>query len=151
MAAPRIFLVRHAKAEKESPGGDSRRRLTAEGRNRFAALLRQLGDELAATRVLTSPHARARETAELLAQAAGCPVEEEQALASGSSGGRQILELAARAGAGAALVGHNPELAEAVGLAAGREEEVKPGAVAAVDLLPGGPRLAWLRRPPKLD
>jgi phosphohistidine phosphatase len=77
-------------------------------------------------------------------------VEEHPALASGTSGGREILELAARAGAGAALVGHNPELAEAVAIAAGREEELKPGAVAAVDLLAGSPRLAWLRRPPKV-
>jgi phosphohistidine phosphatase len=77
-------------------------------------------------------------------------VEEDPALSSGRSGGREILALASRAGPGAALVGHNPELAEAVALASG-PEEVKPGAVAAVDLLPGGPRVAWLRRPPKLD
>ncbi|HEY7724164.1 MAG TPA: histidine phosphatase family protein [Anaeromyxobacteraceae bacterium] len=150
MTDPRVYLVRHAKAEKENPGGDARRRLTAEGRERFSALLRELGAELAVTRVLTSPVARARETAELLARAAGCAVEEHPALASGTSGGREILELAARAGAGAALVGHNPELAEAVAIAAGREEELKPGAVAAVDLLAGSPRLAWLRRPPKV-
>jgi len=102
------------------------------------------------SRILTSPAARARETAEILAAATGAPLEVSPALASGRSDGRALLRLAAETGAGAALVGHNPELAEAVILAAGREEEVKPGAIAALDLLPGGPALAWLRRPPKM-
>jgi phosphohistidine phosphatase len=145
---PRVFLVRHAKAEKESPGGDAARRLTAEGRERFRLLLAELAGSLPVTRILSSPLARALETAELLAAATGAPVEEEEALASGRSDGRALLALARAAGGGAALVGHNPELAEAVARAAGREAEVKPGAVAAVDLGPQGPRLAWLRRPP---
>jgi phosphohistidine phosphatase len=48
-----------------------------------------------------------------------------------------------------ALVGHNPELGEAVALATGQGEELPPGSIAALDLLPDGPRLAWLRRPPR--
>jgi phosphohistidine phosphatase len=146
----RVYLVRHAKAEKEHPDGDGARRLTAEGRERFRRLLSGLSGSLAVARILTSPLARARETAELLAAATGAPVEEEEALASGRSSGRDLLALARGAGDGAALVGHNPELAEAVALAAGRGEEVKPGAVAAVDFRPGGPALAWLRKPPKV-
>lgn len=145
----RVYLVRHAKAEKEHPDGDGARRLTAEGRDRFRKLLAGLSGSLAVARILTSPLARARETAELLAAATGAPVEEEEALASGRSSGRDLLELARGAGAGAALVGHNPELAEAVALAAGRGEEVKPGAVAAVDFLGPGAKLAWLRKPPR--
>jgi phosphohistidine phosphatase len=73
----------------------------------------------------------------------------EEALASGRSRGRELLELAASAGEGAALVGHNPELAEAVALASGRDEEVKPGSVAALELDGGTPRLVFLERPHK--
>jgi phosphohistidine phosphatase len=44
-------------------------------------------------------------------------------------------------------VGHNPEIAEAVALAAGRGLEVRPGTVAAVDLGPASSALAWLEAP----
>jgi phosphohistidine phosphatase len=145
----RVFLVRHAKAEKEHPDGDEARRLTGEGRERFRRLLGELGPSLEVTRVLTSPLARARETAELLAAATGAPIDEEEALAAGRSDGRGLLALARRAGPGAALVGHNPELAEAVALAAGRAEEVKPGAIAALDLGEDEARLGWIRQPPR--
>ena len=145
----RVFLVRHAKAEADHDRGDAARRLTAEGRERFRILLAELDGELEVGRILTSPYLRARQTAQLLSAASGRPVEEERALEAGRSTGRDVLRLAERAGPGAVLVGHNPEMAEAVSLAAGRIEEVKPGAVAAVDLGPGGPTLAWLRRPPR--
>lgn len=147
---PRVYLVRHAKAEKEAPGGDGARRLTAEGRERFRRLLSDLPRPLAVARILTSPLARARETAELLSASTGVAIEEEMALASGRSSGKELLELARRAGDGAALVGHNPELAEAVALAAGSDQEVKPGAIAALDLRPAGPVLVWLEKPPKV-
>jgi phosphohistidine phosphatase len=145
----RVYLVRHAKAEAEHDRGDAARRLTAEGRERFRGLLAELRGDLRVGRILTSPYVRARQTAELLGAVAGRPVEEERALESGRSTGRELLRLAEEAGPGTVLVGHNPEIAEAVSLAAGRVEEVKPGSVAAIDLSPAGPALAWLRRPPR--
>lgn len=148
---PRVYLVRHAKAEAGHPRGDAARRLTADGVERFRRLLSSLEPRPAVDRILASPLVRARETALLLAGATGGRVEEEPAAASGRSTGRELLALLREAGDATALVGHNPEVAEAVALAAGRTEEVKPGTVAAVDLLPSGPRLAWLRRPPPLD
>jgi phosphohistidine phosphatase len=148
---PRVYLVRHAKAEKEPPEGehgDAARRLTPHGRALFFALARTLAPDLGATRILTSPFARARETAEILAALTRAPLEEEPLLASGASTGRALLDLARRAGAGAMLVGHNPEVAEAVALAAGGEQKVRPGTVAALDLeAHGEPRLAWLEAP----
>jgi len=75
-------------------------------------------------------------------------VEEEPALGAGASSGAELLALARRAGPGAALVGHNPEIADAVSRAAGRDLPVPPGAIAAIDLDAAGPaRLAWLRPP----
>ncbi len=147
MTAVRFYLVRHAAAEPRHTSGDAARRLTPEGRARFAAHAHAVAGRLEVVRVATSPFTRARETSELLAAATGAPVVEEEALASGASSARELLALARRLGAGAALVGHNPELAEAVALAAGRALEVKPGAVAAVDAEGERFRLAWLEAP----
>lgn len=142
----RFYLVRHGRAEAKARD-DASRRLTPEGRAEVTAHAARLRARLAPSRIATSPLARARETADLLAAATGAPVEEEPALASGASSGREVLALGSALGAGAALVGHNPELAEAIALASGRHEEVSPGAVAAIDADAGGFRLAWLEQP----
>ncbi len=143
----RFYLVRHAKAEPKHARGDAARRLTAEGRARFAAHARALARDVAPSRIVTSPFTRARETADLLAEATGAPVEEHAALASGASSGGDLLRLGQELGESVALVGHNPELAAALALAAGKELELPPGAVAAVDADGSGFRLAWLRAP----
>jgi len=137
------WLVRHARAEKHAPGGDAARRLTAGGRAEFEEKVRRLGARLRPARILTSPFARARQTAELLSAACGgVEVEDDPRLASGASTGASLLALARQAGPGVALVGHNPELAEAVALAGGGAgAEVPPGAVAGLDR---AGRLAWL-------
>ena len=114
MTTRRVYLVRHAKAEAHDRGDDEARRLTPEGRARFTALVQKLRDRLQVARVLTSPLARARETAEILAGATGAPVEEAPQLASGCSGAKELLAMARRAASGTALVGHNPELGEAL-------------------------------------
>lgn len=145
----RFYLVRHGRAEARHPGGDRARRLLPEGRAAFAAhagALARAGD-LAPARIATSPYARAAETAALLAEATGAPVEEDAALGSGESDGRGLLRHGRFLGDRAALVGHNPELAEAVALAAGRQVEVPPGSVAAIDEDGGAFRLAWIRVP----
>lgn len=143
----RFYLVRHAKAEPKHAQGDAARRLTAEGRTHFAAHARAVARDLAPSRIVTSPFTRARETADLLAEATGAPVEEHAALASGASSGGDLLRLGQELGESVALVGHNPEFAEAVALAAGKKLDVAPGAVAAVDADGSGFRLAWLRAP----
>jgi phosphohistidine phosphatase len=144
-----FYLVRHAKAEPEARGGDAARRLTAEGRARFAELAASLAPRLSVKRILASPFVRARETADLLAAATGAPVEEEPLLASGCATGAELLALARGAGDGVALVGHNPEMAEAVALAAGKGAKVRPGTVAAVEVRGAVSALLWLEAPPK--
>jgi phosphohistidine phosphatase len=138
----RFYLVRHAKAEQDAPGGDAARRLTSGGREAFTAAARALADEVRITRIVTSPFTRARQTAELLAAATGATVTVEPRLASGISDGREVLALGQALGVGVALVGHNPELAEAIALAGGGRAEVPPGTVAAVRL---DGRLDWVR------
>jgi len=83
----------------------------------------------------------------MLGRAAGAPVEPSDDLASGHASGREMLALARQAGPGSALVGHNPEIAEAIALASGRPAPVPPGTIAALDLSRPRPRLLWLRSP----
>lgn len=147
MTPLRFHLVRHGEAEPKDPRGDAARALTPAGRDRFAAHAAALAGRLALRRIATSPFARARETAVLLARATGAPIEEEPALAAGASTGKELLALGRRLGAGVALVGHNPEIGEAVALAAGRQAEVRPGTVAAIDWDGASFRLAWLEAP----
>lgn len=143
----RFYLVRHGHAEARSPGGDFARRLLPGGRAAFAAHARALAAEASLARIATSPYRRAAETAALLAEASGAPVEEDGVLGAGESDGHGLLRRGRELGDRAALVGHNPELAEAIALAAGRELEVPPGTVAAIDDDGATFRLAWVRSP----
>lgn len=140
-----VYLVRHAEAA--GGGADPDRRLTAGGKAAFSELLEMIGPELTVTKVLASPFRRARETADILAHAVGAPSEPCDDLASGHAGGRELLALARRSGPGAALIGHNPEVAEAVAIAAGKSVPVPPGTIAALDLSGRAPRLLWVRSP----
>ncbi len=145
----RVYLVRHGKAERDAAGGDAARQLTPEGRARFFALAGSLAERIEISRIVTSPFARARQTADILAAATGAPVAESPGLAPGCSSARGLLELAHGEGAGVALVGHNPEMADAVALAAGHGQKMRPGAVAALDLTDAGAEVAWIEAPEK--
>jgi broad specificity phosphatase PhoE len=76
-----IHFVRHGESTSNAaPGGmalpaGQGDRLTRLGREQAATVARYLGG-VGATRVLTSPLKRARETAEILAQRLGVPIEE---------------------------------------------------------------------------
>lgn len=142
-----FYLVRHAEAERPPGLADRDRGLTAAGREGFARLAASLAPALRVARILSSPFARARETALLLGAAAGVGVEELESLASGRSTGPELLRLAASREDAVALVGHSPEVAEALGLAAGSSLAVPPGTVAAVEAAGGAYRLMWVRRP----
>jgi len=81
-----LVLMRHGVAEDDNPGGEAARRLTPEGLAR-AGLAAQglvaLG--VRADLVVTSPLVRCRQTAELVAGAAGCQVYDDVRLAPGMS------------------------------------------------------------------
>jgi phosphohistidine phosphatase len=142
-----LYLVRHAEAEEARGMADAGRRLTPAGRAAFQQLVSRVRGELRVLRVRTSPLARARETAAILAAAAGVEVDVEDRLASGRSSGAELLGLGRECGAGTALVGHNPEIAEAVVLATGGAHRVAPGSIAAVAADDVGYRLLWLHAP----
>ena len=142
---PPVLLVRHAEAEAGGP--DAARRLSARGRQAFGELLGTLAGQIPVTRILASPFRRAQETAAILAAATGARVETCDELASGRSGGREVLALVRESGPGVALVGHNPEVAEALALVAGENLPVWPGTVAALGVAEGALRLLWARSP----
>ncbi len=139
-----FYLIRHARAEKDAPGGDAGRALTPAGRDAFRETVTSLAGRLQVRHIHASPVLRARQTGDLLAALTGAPLEEEEELASGASSGRRLLRLGEELGAGAALIGHNPEVGEAIALAAGHRVDVPPGTVAAIGL---DGRLAWLAHP----
>jgi phosphohistidine phosphatase len=141
------YLIRHAEAGAGVGLKDADRRITEHGRTGFERLLAALGPSLRVRRILASPFLRARETAGILEQATGAPVEPSDELASGHCTGRELLAVARQAGPGTALVGHNPEIADALAAAGNGGASVPPGTVAALDLGGPRPRLLWIRSP----
>ncbi len=158
----KVLLVRHAKAEPRPRLGllrkNDERPLTSGGRKDMAKAAKGLKRLVPAIDVLaTSPLARARETAEVLARrydhddivdvAALSPGGEPQALVEWLRGQRKDAVVA--------LVGHEPDLGGFAGyLLTGRRESFLPfkkGGACLIDLADGpvadGGRLEWLLPP----
>lgn len=138
----RIYLMRHGKAEDFAAGGDSQRRLTAEGRQKVvlvALALAKMG--IAFDAVFSSPLLRAWETATLVADNLHPRVQPEEALvlARGGSVRELLAPLRTRTDSQHALfVGHMPTMGEWLGELknAGRPmaEAMSKAAVACFDL-----------------
>ena len=159
----KLYLIRHAIAEEHAPGRrDAERALTPEGQEkmrRAARGLREIGVEI--ERILTSPIRRARETADIVAEALGrTEVRELPELSPGSEPSRLLASLEPWRDADAlALVGHEPDLGQLASfLLAGSPSTCslpfRKGGVACFDgeLLPGMQRLQleWLLTPKQL-
>ena len=126
----RLFLVRHAEAAPGEP--DELRPLTSAGR----AVARDLGERLASEHpdaVVSSPLLRARETAELIARAAGLTPESDDRLAPGATADDLKATVSGR-GETVVAVGHQPDCSAALNVLTGREVEFAPGAVHEVQL-----------------
>lgn len=150
----RLYVIRHALAEDEAPGGDdAARRLTKKGRRKFARLVRLLeaaGMEI--DLVATSPLVRTRETAEILAETLGSrpPIAVVDALAPGADWQALVEWTIRQDAARVAWVGHAPCVGRLVSLTIGDGTaaiRMQKGAVAAIRLDdgPGQPgELEWL-------
>lgn len=81
-----LYLVRHAAAgdRGEWEGPDHLRPLTSRGERQAVGIAGELG-ALPLDRIITSPYVRCRQTVEPLAEKAGLPIEESEALAEGAS------------------------------------------------------------------
>ena len=153
-----LYLVRHAWAghygDREWPD-DFQRPLSADGRERFAKMVRLLAARgMAPTIIATSPLVRCRQTAEVLAEAvgpAGPPVELD-ALAPGSDLEALVAWTAEQSAQHAqiAWVGHAPDVGRMTAALTGQGGWIRlaKGGVAAVrfydEPATGGGELRWL-------
>lgn len=150
-----LYLLRHAHAGNASEwtDDDALRPLSAKGRRQAEKLGRFLGDlRFEPDSILTSPKLRARETAQLVADALGMAVHVDDRLAGGldldvvaalvsNDGGHKIV-----------LVGHDPDFSEIAGELMGLPYlPMRKGALARVDVsmpfAPGAGTLRWLLSP----
>lgn len=110
-----IYFLRHAEAEDDA-GSDFVRKLTAKGLEQAAKVgkfLRSAG--IAPELIVTSPVVRARQTADIVANALEVDLSEEQWLACGMSAATCRRELAVHEGkASILLVGHEPDFSEVI-------------------------------------
>jgi len=154
--ARQLWLLRHAEAEPHGTRADAQRRLTERGREqaRLAGLaIRRLQTPFDA--VLFSPRVRARQTAELAAEAWS---EQQRALLavhrplSAGFDAAQALEAIAGGPANTRvlLVGHEPDLSTIVAELTGARADVKKGGLAIVRLQSARGELVALMRPREL-
>jgi phosphohistidine phosphatase len=118
-----IWLLRHALAEERSDSGrDADRTLTEDGHKRARDVARGLARlEPGIEIVLTSPYARARQTAEPAARALHLKIRETQALEPSSDPQEILDEVRGEKAGSILLVGHEPHLGALLGrLVAGR-------------------------------
>jgi phosphohistidine phosphatase len=153
-----IWLLRHAAAEDRAPSGrDADRTLTEDGHRRA----RDVGKGLAAMEpeialVLTSPYARARQTAEAAARALRLDgkVRETSALEPHADPAEVLGELLEEGVESVLLVGHEPHMGALLGrLVAGGpglEIPMKKAAVARVVWDGSGPGELRAVLPPKV-
>jgi phosphohistidine phosphatase len=153
----RLYLLRHGLADWPDwdPARDDERPLTREGIAKLRAEGRALERlDLRLDAILSSPLARARETAAIVAERLGLEPILEPALAPGFDAKKLRLLLQRHAKADALLlVGHEPDLSGTIAeLAGGARVALKKGGLARLDLAslqPPAGTLAWLV-PPKL-
>jgi phosphohistidine phosphatase len=124
-----IWLLRHGDASDDAPD-DASRELTDKGERQARAAGATLAEIDAGIDVcLTSPKARAVQTAKLACEPLGLEPESDDALAGGDF---DPAELAAGRGT-VLMVGHEPDFSRAVQLTTGGRVEMKKGALAALD------------------
>jgi len=137
-----LWIIRHGKAERDSPTGlDADRALKRRGERQAAHLGAEFaGRADAPARLITSPFVRAQQTADGIAGVTLQEVEIHHALESGRGAASVLALVGELAGAegetpSCALVGHNPELSQAVAALAGAESvgELRTGQAVALE------------------
>ena len=152
-----LYLLRHAHAGNpaEWTGDDAVRPLSPKGRRQARALGRFLAERgFGPDSIVSSPKVRARQTADIVADAIGIAVAVDERLA-----GPLDLEvlgalIAAAGGDQIVLVGHDPDLSDLCATLCGAADlPLRKGALARIDvalpLEPGIGKLRWLV-PPEL-
>lgn len=151
----RLYFLRHGIAEDyaPTPAGDAARALTTEGIGKLkiaAKVIKSL--EIKPAAIYSSPRVRARQTAEIVADALGLKVEIREALDYGFSPQSVASLIAGHFDDSELLfVGHEPYMSGTIsGLIGGGSVEMKKGGLARVDLITTQPprgMLVWLIAP----
>ena len=128
----RVFLVRHADAERGEP--DELRTLSEKGRAQSRELGRRFAhDGVRPAAILTSPLVRARETADEIALATGTLAEPDQRLAPGATADDLVAAVAGR-GDPIVVVGHQPDCGQIVTALTGEEPDFPTAGVFVLNL-----------------
>lgn len=156
MASLRLYFLRHGKAMSRDDwrDDDGLRPLTEQGEREVRAIgTRLVAMGLRPGLVVSSPLARARRTAELVAEAFGMPGEVvlDERLAPGFDRAALTGVIADRDPAGSLMVvGHEPDFSGTIGELTGGRVVCKKAGLARVDVDGpdlGGGRLVWLLPP----
>jgi phosphohistidine phosphatase len=149
-----LYFLRHGQAGSPRHGDDDARELTSAGiaaLRHAAPLWRRVN--LRPDVVLSSPLARARQTADLVCEAIGGAVLVDDRLRPGATWGDMARSMSAHPDARRVLfVGHEPDLSSAVAHLSGAASiRMRKGGLACVEFYgipePGGGELAWLLDP----
>ncbi|MDQ3677254.1 MAG: histidine phosphatase family protein [Actinomycetota bacterium] len=151
--ARQLWFLRHGEAEPHDARPDVDRRLTKRGEDQSRSAGRALAAlELEFHLVVTSPKARAYDTAVLACEALGCQPVVDDRLSDGFDVD-DALELGHAAGADKRVlfVGHNPDFPQIIHDLTGSRIELKKGGVAGVRVRGRRGELLVLQRPRELD
>ena len=149
-----LYFLRHGKAGSPRAGNDDARELTERGRKALLAaapLWRRLN--LRPDAVITSPLARALQTAEIVCEAMGGEPIVDDLLRPGASWGQLARATAQHPDARRVMfVGHEPDLSSAiVELTGAASVRMRKGGLACLEFYgipePGGGEIAWLLDP----
>jgi phosphohistidine phosphatase len=150
----RLYFMRHGEASDDAPSDDLRP-LTDNGRARLLNAGKVLRKILDVDTVYSSPRVRARQTAEIIAEAIGKSVTIRDELNFNFSiEALKILITGYDEDARLLLVGHNPSISEVVQNMTGANINLKTGAIACVEVYPvalKGGTLKWLLTPRIMD
>lgn len=150
----RLYLLRHGKTEAHNVS-DAQRRLTPAGVARIQTAARVMTRlNIRPARIFSSPRVRARQTADIVAEALGCPVAERAALDYGfSAADLPALFTSLPPDSDLLCVGHNPFLPMVVHELCGAHVAMKPGGLARLKLDPAASHgfLEWLIAPRVFD
>jgi phosphohistidine phosphatase len=131
-----IWLLRHGDAVQDSED-DAARRLTENGERQAEAAGRALEAlEAGVGACLTSPKVRARDMARIACRGLGVEVEETELLRGGNFDPQQVAGQASAQGGRAGnvlLVGHEPDLSQAIEAVTGARVKLKKGGLAAIE------------------
>lgn len=153
-----VLIIRHAPAEEVTDGiaSDFERALTPKGARQFRQFASEfLSRNHAPGLILHSPLVRTTQTAEILRDVMGLPLDAlrvESRLSPGMSISQCVAMLSAYQIERIAIVGHNPDVSRCTShLVGGAAVDFKKGAVACIEFMgsvqPGLGRLDWFVYP----